>query len=144
MSTAKDLLDIRSLPLTVTAKGLRDNIEVALEYIVNWLAGSGAVGINNLMEDAATAEISRCQVWQWRRNRVVLDNGRRVIRRLIVVDPRRGHRAARRHAGAETPHGRELLADGRNLLYDLCTEDHFVDFLTRTAAEIGFTKDRIV
>ena len=54
----------------VTAKGLQDNIEVALEYLVNWLSGNGAVGINNLMEDAATAEISRCQLWQWRRNRV--------------------------------------------------------------------------
>ncbi len=127
--TAKDLLDIRSLPLTVTAKGLRDNIEVALEYTVNWLAGSGAVGINNLMEDAATAEISRCQVWQWRRNRVVMDNGRRVSAPLItlLLDT-----ATERLADtwSEQPHGRELLADGRNLIYDLCTQDSFVDFLT--------------
>ena len=82
--SAKDLLDIRSLPLTVTAKGLQDNVVVALEYIVNWLAGSGAVGINNLMEDAATAEISRCQIWQWRRNRVVLDIDRQVTSEMIV------------------------------------------------------------
>ena len=70
--SAKELLDIRSLPLTVTTGGLALNVEIALEYVVNWLAGSGAVAINNLMEDAATAEISRCQLWQWRRNRVVL------------------------------------------------------------------------
>ncbi len=95
--TAKDLLDIRSLPLSVTAKGLRDNIEVALEYTVNWLAGSGAVGINNLMEDAATAEISRCQVWQWRRNRVVMDNGRRVSARADHDVARFGHRAVGGH-----------------------------------------------
>ncbi|MGS0683747.1 malate synthase A [Nakamurella sp. GG22] len=133
--TAKGLLDIRSLPLTVTAKGLRDNIEVALEYTVNWLAGSGAVGINNLMEDAATAEISRCQVWQWRRNRVVMDNGRRVSAPLItmLLDS-----ATERLADtwSEQPHGRELLADGRNLIYDLCTDDAFVDFLTVPAYEL--------
>ena len=56
-----------------------------MEYTVNWLAGNGAVGINNLMEDAATAEISRCQVWQWRRNRVVLDTGRRVTADMITA-----------------------------------------------------------
>ena len=56
-----------------------------MEYTVNWLAGNGAVGIHNLMEDAATAEISRCQVWQWRRNRVVLDTGRQVTAEMITA-----------------------------------------------------------
>ena len=129
---AKDLLDIRSLPLMVTAKGLRDNIEVALEYVVNWLAGNGAVGINNLMEDAATAEISRCQVWQWRRNRVVLDIERQVTTEMIVwlLDEATETLA---DTWSETPGGKELLAGARNLLYDLCTKDRFVDFLTLPA-----------
>ncbi|MET0964932.1 MAG: malate synthase A [Nakamurella sp.] len=132
---AKELLDIRSLPLIVTKSGLRDNIEVALEYVVNWLSGNGAVGINNLMEDAATAEISRCQVWQWRRNRVEFDNGRRVSADLIVaiLD---GATERLADSWAQTPHGPELLADSRNLLYDLCTDDHFVDFLTLPAYEL--------
>ena len=133
--SAKDLLDIRSLPLTVTAKGLQDNIVVALEYIVNWLAGSGAVGINNLMEDAATAEISRCQIWQWRRNRVVLDIGRQVTSEMIVwlLDEATEILA---DTWSERPGGRELLADARNLLFDLCTKDRFVDFLTIPAYEL--------
>ena len=133
--TAKDLVDLRSLPLTVTGHGLRNNIEVALEYTVNWLAGSGAVGINNLMEDAATAEISRCQVWQWRRNRVVLDTGRQVTAEMItaILDA-----ATERLAEdwSERPGGRELLANARNLLYDLCTQDTFVDFLTLPAYDL--------
>ncbi len=133
--TAKDLLDISSLPLIVTKQGLRTNIDVALEYVVNWLAGNGAVAINNMMEDAATAEISRCQVWQWRRNRVVLDNGRQVTAQMItmLLDA-----ATERLADewSELPGGRELLANARNLLFDLCTEDRFVDFLTLPAYEL--------
>ena len=97
--TAKDLLDVRSLPLVVTAKGLQDNIEVAMEYTVNWLSGNGAVGINNLMEDAATAEISRCQVWQWRRNRVVLDTGRKVTAVMIIDAAGRVDRDPRGYLG---------------------------------------------
>ena len=55
----------RRRPATVTEAGLRDNVAVALQYLAAWLGGNGAVAINNLMEDAATAEISRSQVWQW-------------------------------------------------------------------------------
>jgi malate synthase len=133
--TAKDLLDIRSLPLVVTAQGLKDNIEVALEYTVNWLSGNGAVGINNLMEDAATAEISRCQVWQWRRNRVVLDTGRTVTSVMItgILDEATETLA---DTWADGPGGKELLAGSRNLLYDLCTKNGFSDFLTVPAYDL--------
>lgn len=62
--TAEDLLDIRATPGTITEAGLRGNVEVALLYLESWLRGGGAVAINNLMEDAATAEISRSQIWQ--------------------------------------------------------------------------------
>ena len=134
--SAKKLLDIRSLPLTVTAGGLALNVEVALEYVVNWLAGAGAVAIKNLMEDAATAEISRSQLWQWRRNRVVLDDTRRRVDAEMIT--RLLDAATERLADtwADTPGGREYLADARNLLFDLCTGNRFVDFLTLPAYEL--------
>jgi malate synthase len=64
--TAADLLDVPSTPGDVTEEGVRNNVQVGIEYIDSWLKGNGAVAINNLMEDAATAEISRSQIWQWK------------------------------------------------------------------------------
>jgi malate synthase len=69
------LLDVRIPDGRVTEAGVRTNIRVALEYIENWLEGRGAVGIDNLMEDSATAEISRCQLNQWLHHGVRLDTG---------------------------------------------------------------------
>jgi malate synthase len=66
--TAADLLDVAATPGDVTEDGVRLNVSVGIQYIAAWLAGSGAAAINNLMEDAATAEISRSQVWQWIRH----------------------------------------------------------------------------
>jgi malate synthase len=63
--TGEQLLDVRIPGAKITDAGLRTNISVALQYLDNWLRGNGAAAINNLMEDAATAEISRAQVWQW-------------------------------------------------------------------------------
>jgi len=70
----------------ITEKGLRLNINVAIQYIGAWLAGQGAVPIFNLMEDAATAEISRSQVWQWMRSpKGVLDDGRKVGKAMVAA-----------------------------------------------------------
>jgi malate synthase len=66
--TAADLLDAASTPGDITEEGLRNDVNVGFQYISNWLGGRGAAGINNLMEDAATAEISRSQIWQWIRH----------------------------------------------------------------------------
>ena len=66
--TAEQLLDAASTPGEITDDGLRTNVNVGFQYISYWLAGRGAAGINNLMEDAATAEISRAQIWQWIRH----------------------------------------------------------------------------
>jgi malate synthase len=63
--TAEQLLDAQSTPGEVTEEGLRSDVNVGFQYISFWLGGRGAAGINNLMEDAATAEISRSQIWQW-------------------------------------------------------------------------------
>jgi malate synthase len=63
--TAADLLNVVATPGEATEDGLRNNVSVGIQYLAAWLQGSGAVAINNLMEDAATAEISRSQIWQW-------------------------------------------------------------------------------
>ncbi len=79
--------------------GLRGNVEVAIRYLAAWLGGNGAVGIHGLMEDAATAEISRSQVWQWVHAGVVLDTGETVTEELV----RRVDRAQRAVQFGENP-----------------------------------------
>jgi malate synthase len=75
---ARALLDVASTPGTVTEAGLRANVSVAFRYISFWLAGRGAAAIDNLMEDAATAEICRSQIWQWIRHKARLEEGRTI------------------------------------------------------------------
>ena len=70
-------------PGEITEAGLRNNISVGLQYLANWLRGTGAVAIFNLMEDAATAEISRSQIWQWLHNDVTLADGPLVTPDLV-------------------------------------------------------------
>src|SRR5262245_39189591 len=78
-TSAADLLDVAATPGAITEEGLRNNVSVGVQYLAAWLRGSGAVAINNLMEDAATAEISRSQIWQWlRHQRVTEDDVQRV------------------------------------------------------------------
>ena len=72
------LLDVRVPGGQITEAGVRGNISVALQYLAAWLGGSGAVAINNLMEDAATAEIARSQLWQWIRHRARTDPASRL------------------------------------------------------------------
>jgi len=81
--SAEDLLAISKTPGGITEAGLRNNISVALQYLATWLGGNGAVAIFNLMEDAATAEISRSQIWQWIHNDVILDDGPLVTRDVV-------------------------------------------------------------
>ena len=111
---------------------MRTNISVALQYIGSWLAGNGCVPINNLMEDAATAEISRSQIWQWIRSpRGVLEDGRKVTlemfrtllaEELRTLDGARGASAVR-------------YDDAAWLLNRLVEDDTFVEFLTEPAYE---------
>jgi len=81
--SAKDLLDVRVSSGTITEAGLRNNVSVGLQYIESWLRGNGAAAIFNLMEDTATAEIARSQVWQWVRHRVSLKEGASVTPELV-------------------------------------------------------------
>ncbi|MDV3221557.1 malate synthase A [Intrasporangium sp.] len=80
---AEDLLDLQSAAGAVTREGLRTNVEVGLLYLESWLGGTGAVAIHNLMEDAATAEICRSQIWQWVHNGSTLDDGTPVTADLV-------------------------------------------------------------
>ena len=81
--TAADLLDVRSFDSTVTNRGVRRNVSVTLRYIESWLRGVGAAAIDNLMEDAATAEISRSQLWQWINQRIVTEEGVLISRKYV-------------------------------------------------------------
>jgi malate synthase len=81
--SAAELLAISKTPGDITEAGLRNNVSVGLQYLASWLAGSGAVAIFNLMEDAATAEISRSQIWQWLHNDITLAEGPKVTRELV-------------------------------------------------------------
>ena len=125
--TAGQLLDVRSTPGNVTEAGLRNNISVGIQYLHTWLKGSGAVGIFNLMEDAATAEISRSQVWQWLHNDIELDTGDVVTRELVerLVD----------EEIAGLPGDPEDYADARGTFVEVAVADEFAEFLTLPAYE---------
>jgi malate synthase len=132
---ARDLTDFTVAGGAITEKGVRHNISVALQYIEAWLRGSGAVAIYNLMEDTATAEISRAQLWLWLHRGARLDDGRPVDEALYrrLADEEQG-RLEPAPAGA-APAGVTLAAAGRygraRQVFDrLVLEPGFVDFLT--------------
>jgi malate synthase len=110
----------------ITEQGLRTNINVSLQYIGSWLGGNGCVPINHLMEDAATAEISRSQLWHWRTRGVALTDGRDFDADLYAVV--RDEELARLGGAAE---GR--LSEAAGLLDRLVLDDDFAEFLTLRA-----------
>ena len=116
---AADLVDLRVADGAVTEAGIRANVRVALAYLDSWLRGTGAAAIDNLMEDAATAEIARSQLWLWR-SRALL-----TIERYAAI---RDEELARL-GGASS--GR--LTDAWDLLDHLVLDDDFADFLTQRA-----------
>ena len=130
---AADLLAVGKTPGGVTEAGLRNNISVALQYLAAWLSGNGAVAIFNLMEDAATAEISRSQIWQWIHNDVILDDGPLVTKDVVE-----------RMIDEELVKIRELAGDDFDaarygqavaLFTEVALADSFAEFLTLPAYE---------
>ena len=118
----------------ITEKGLRLNINVAIQYIGAWLAGQGAVPIFNLMEDAATAEISRSQVWQWIRSpKGRLDDGRKVTKDMVAAMIPEEMAKIRELLGASFAEGK--YDDAAKIFADLVNNDTFVEFLTLPAYE---------
>ncbi len=127
------LLDFASVGARCTEAGLRNDVSVALQYIASWLGGNGAVSIFNLMEDAATAEIARSQVWQWLRNGVLLDNGQRVTHEL--VERVLGEEAAKIKDAFGDSYDEERFATARQLFAQVALNDSYYDFLTLPAME---------
>jgi malate synthase len=120
---------------TRTDAGLRHNIRVGIQYLEAWLGGQGAVPIYNLMEDAATAEISRTQIWQWLAHRATLDDGRTVTR--SIVEQLIGEELARVReevGGARFARGR--FDEARALFTQVATSEDLVEFLTLPAYDI--------
>jgi malate synthase len=131
--TPEQLLNVAATPGDKTLDGLRSAVGVGLRYLAAWLRGSGAVGIDNLMEDAATAEISRSQVWQWLHNDVTLAGGEKVTRALveqIVAEQLDGIRA-----GYGEAYDAAAFDAARELFVEVALADEFVDFLTLPAYE---------
>ena len=127
-SDAGALLDVRVPGGTITERGVRTNVRVALHYLAAWLAGSGAVAIDNLMEDAATAEISRAQLWQWIRHGAALDDGRPVtaeMYRAVRAEELAALQGSLADAGATA-----RMTDAAELLDGLVLDERFVEFLT--------------
>ena len=131
---ASQLLDVSVPGGAVTEAGVRNNVAVSLRYLESWLRGTGAVAIFNLMEDTATAEIARAQIWQWCHQGVAIEEGRAVNEELV-----------RRLEGEEMERllgelGDAGLGDGRakeaaELFDNVALSEEFVDFLTLPAYE---------
>ncbi len=116
---AEDLLNVPATPGDVTEDGVRANVSVGIRYIASWLSGVGAAAIDNLMEDAATAEISRSQIWQWvRHGRVARADVERIVADVV----------------AELPSER-VVEEARALFEQVALADDFVEFLTLPAYE---------
>src|SRR3954469_15605575 len=129
--TAEQLLDVKSTPGEVTEDGLRSNISVGIQYLEAWLRGNGAVGINNLMEDAATAQISRSQVWQWLNNGVKLADGQEVTHELVERIVGEEMDSIRESRGDAFSSGR--WDEARDLFVETWLADEYPDFLTLPA-----------
>ncbi|WP_169979230.1 malate synthase A [Microbispora sp. H10836] len=128
--TAEDLLAVSKTPGEITEAGLRNNVDVGLRYLAAWMGGNGAAAIHNLMEDAATAEISRSQVWQWIHNDITLaDTGAVVTRELVerIIEEELARIAA------EPGYDEKLYAQAMALFKEVALDDDFAEFLTLPA-----------
>jgi len=133
VSILAELLAVADTPGAITAAGLRSNVSVGFQYLSFWLGGRGAAAIDNLMEDAATAEISRSQIWQWIHNDVILDDGPLVTKDVVE-----------RMIDEELVKIRELAGDDFDparygqavaLFTEVALADSFAEFLTLPAYE---------
>jgi malate synthase len=133
--SAGQLLDVCATPGAVTERGVRNNLNVGFQYISYWLTGRGAVGLNNLMEDAATAEICRAQIWQWLRHATRLDDGRVITEALVrelLEEELQKIRSSVGEATWQAGRPRETLS----VLEAVALSQDFPEFLTLPAYEL--------
>ena len=123
--TSKDLLTVPSG--MCTDKMLRENVDIVFLYINSWINGNGCVPLNNLMEDAATAEISRAQIWQWVQNEILLDN-------RIVLN--KAHLSNVIVSQLDKYSSVDRFEESFNLTKELCMSDNLDDFLTLKRYEL--------
>src|SRR5213078_3138529 len=126
--TPAQLLDVRVPGGTITEAGLRTNVSVGIQYIASWLRGTGAAAINNLMEDAATAEISRSQVWQWVHHGVKLAEGQTVTAELVRKI--RDEELAKIRSAAGDGYAKGRYEEAASLFDEVALSSDFAEFLT--------------
>jgi malate synthase len=130
------LLDVSATPGSITERGLRNDISVGFRYLSFWLSGRGAAAIDNLMEDAATAEIARGQVWQWIHHEATLDDGRTITADLVGELATSELERIRSEIGDDEWFEKEGRPDlSRSLFEKVALSEDFVEFLTLPAYE---------
>jgi malate synthase len=129
VTNAKQLSDVKIPGATITEAGLRTNVSVGIQYIASWLRGTGAAAINNLMEDAATAEISRSQVWQWIHHGVSLAEGQKVTSDLVKKIEQEELAKIRKSVGDES-YASGRYQEAASLFDDVALSRDFAEFLT--------------
>ncbi|MFP3916106.1 MAG: malate synthase A, partial [Actinomycetota bacterium] len=130
-----DLLDTHVAGGKVTEAGIRTNVSVGIRYLASWLSGTGAAAIDDLMEDAATAEISRSQIWQWIRHGVTTDSNEAVTAGLVAEVADEVMAEIQASVGDEAfEAGR--FPEARRLFEEVALSSDFVEFLTLPAYEL--------
>jgi malate synthase len=131
-ANAGDLLNVEATPGETTEEGLRSDVSVGIQYISHWLLGQGAAGIFNMMEDAATSEIARSQVWQWIRHGITLKEGPQVTADFVrtVIDEELDNI---REAVGDDVYAKSRPDDARALFEQVALSDELVEFLTLPA-----------
>ena len=131
--SAKDLIEVPKD--SITEAGVRENINVGILYIESWLRGVGAAALYNLMEDAATAEISRSQLWQWIKKKSILDDGRIIDYSLYKLLLPQELEKIKQYVG-EDQYKKGRFKEATDLFTQLISEDKFYEFLTLPAYDI--------
>jgi malate synthase len=133
---AQDLLNVSATEGAITEEGLRNNCNVGIQYISSWLRGNGAAGIYNLMEDAATAEIARSQVWQWIHTEQRLSDGPEITPELVRKMEESELERIRKEVGDDEWFYEQGRPDeSRDLFEQVALSDDFIEFLTIPAYE---------
>ena len=132
---ADQLLDLAATAGTITEAGMRNNVSVAFQYMSSWLCGRGAVAINGLMEDTATAEICRTQLWHWIRHRAQLDDGQTVTAELVsrILDD---ETARIRASVGESTWQQGRPAETRQLFEQVTLGESLIEFITQPGYEL--------